>query len=104
MDTLGLRRMIQHPSKVDRLLESHTAGADILPKNVCQIRGVNRELLRLTKVASGAAAPTDRSLAYVEFGRDFIGGCSVIGPQADTDRRCRSTPARFFSAARYPRG
>jgi len=37
VDTLKLRQF-QHPSKVDRLLESYIAGADILPKNACQIR------------------------------------------------------------------
>lgn len=39
MDTLRLRR-IQHPSKVDRLLESYIGGAGLLPKNACQIRTV----------------------------------------------------------------
>jgi hypothetical protein len=39
VDTLKLRG-IQHPSKVDRLLESYIAGADTLPKNACQIRTV----------------------------------------------------------------
>jgi hypothetical protein len=39
VETLKLRG-IQHPSKVDRLLESYIAGADILPKNACQIRTV----------------------------------------------------------------
>jgi hypothetical protein len=39
VDTLRLRQL-QQPSKVDRLLASYIAGADILPKNACQIRAV----------------------------------------------------------------
>ena len=39
MDTLRLRQL-QHPSKVDRLLASYIARADILPKNACPIRTV----------------------------------------------------------------